>query len=169
MAEDGKSHLYDPKSVYQTAKIQNFSIMQAKPQKIIKLANRSRKNRVFFDQLIRMLAVELHLGSDELNRFHLMPVYVCHSHARETAHSEHYIQLNRDSGCLYQPLCEVLPAALIDQLEALLTDAPANLKGSKSKTLIGDYLKQHTDLTDCHLSALNEMRLFTDPAGVASH
>ena len=92
MAEDGKSHLYDPKSVYQTAKIQNFSIMQAKPQKIIKLANRSRKNRVFFDQLIRMLAVELHLGSDELNRFHLMPVYVCHSHARETAHSEHYIQ-----------------------------------------------------------------------------
>ena len=143
--------------------------MQQKTKKIIKLANRSRKDRIFFDQLIRMLAVELHLGSDELNRFHLMPVYVCHSHARETAHSEHYTQLNRNSGCSYKPLCEVLPAALIDQLEALLADAPANLKGSNSRKLIADYLKQRTDLTDCHLSALNEMRLFTDPAGVTSH
>lgn len=129
-----------------------------KPKKIIKLANRSRKNRIFFDNLIRELAICLNTGDTSLNRELLSPTYVNHSHANAVDNKETYFRITRDSGMLMKPLGDILPCKLLDQLDAMLASAPACLKRSNSRSLIGDYLIQSTDLNDCHLSALNEMQ-----------
>ena len=126
--------------------------------KIIKLANRSRKNRIFFDHLIRELAICLNVGDTSINRKQLAPSYVNHSLAGTVAEDENYFQLNRDTGCLFQPLENILPVAILDALDAMLQQAPPELKGSCSRKLITDYLTQCTDLTDCHYSALNMMQ-----------
>lgn len=124
----------------------------------IKLANRSRTNRMFFDHLIRELAVCLNVGDTALNREQLVPTYVNHAQARELVEDENYIQITRDTGCLYQPLAQILPCKLLDQIDEMLQQAPHNLKGSNSRKLITDYLSSCTDLTDCHYSAMNLMQ-----------
>lgn len=126
--------------------------------KIIRLANRSRKNRIFFDHLIRELAICLNLGDTSLNREELVPTYCNHSQAGKVAFDENYIQLNRDTGCLFLPLVNVLPGSVLDTLDEMLLQAPPELKGCRSRKLITEYLSQHTDLTDCHYSALNQMQ-----------
>ena len=125
---------------------------------MIKLANRSRKNRVFFDNLIRELAICLNTGDTYLNRELLSPVYVNHAHAGAKAGEETYSQVNCSSGTMFKPLRDILPAKLLDDLDAMLANAPACLKQCDSRPPIGNYIKQCTDLTDCHLSALNEMQ-----------
>ena len=124
----------------------------------IKLANRSRTNRMFFDHLIRELAICINVGDMALNREQLVPTYVKHSQARELVENEYYIQITRDTGCLYQPLGQILPSKLLDQIDKMLQQAPHHLKGSHSRKLITDYLSSCTDLTDCHYSALNLMQ-----------
>ena len=113
---------------------------------------------MFFDHLIRELAVCLNVGDTALNREQLVPTYVKHSQARELVEDENYIQITRDTGCLYQPLGQILPSKLLDQIDEMLRQAPHNLKGSHSRKLITDYLSSCTDLTDCHYSAMNLMQ-----------
>ena len=126
--------------------------------KTIPLANRSRKNRIFFDHLIRELAICLNVGDTSLDREVLVPTYVNHLHAGMVAKDEYYIQPNRDTGCLFLPLGDVLPSSLLDRLDEMLANAPANLKRCGSRKLITDYLSQCTDLTQCHYSAMNQMQ-----------
>lgn len=125
---------------------------------MIKLANRSRRDRVFFDMLIRELAICLNTGDTSINRELLSPVYVNHAHAGAAADDETYFQITRNSGIQFKPLCDILPDKLLGKLDHMLANAPACLKQSDSRQLIGDYIKQCTDLTDCHLSALNGMQ-----------
>lgn len=126
--------------------------------KIIKLANRSRKNRIFFDHLIRELAICLNEGDTSINRGQMAPTYVNHSMAGTVTDDENYIQLNRDTGCLFQQIEKILPVSILDALDDMLWQAPPELKGSCSRKLITKYLTQCTDLTDCHYSALNMMQ-----------
>lgn len=126
--------------------------------KTIKLANRSRKNRIFFDHLIRELAISLNLGDDSLNRKQLVPTYVSHEYSGKDSDCGNYIQLNSKTGCLYVPLSDVLPASLLDSIDDMLRHAPLELKGSGSRKLITAYLSKCTDLNDCHYSALNSMQ-----------
>ena len=124
----------------------------------LKLSARSRRNRMFFDNLIRELAICLNVGDTALNREELFPTYVNHAQAGELVNDEYYIQINRDTGCLFRPLAELLPNKTLDDLDALLAEAPPELKHCGSRRMITDYLSQRTDLADCHFSALNEMQ-----------
>ena len=126
--------------------------------KIIRLANRSRKNRIFFDHLIRELAICLNVGDTSLDREVLVPTYVNHSMAGKVRNNEYYCQITRDDGILFLPLYDILPSDLLDRLDEMLANAPANLKRCGSRKLITDYLSQCTDLTQCHYSALNQMQ-----------
>lgn len=126
----------------------------------IKLANRSRKNRVLFDFLVLELVVEINLGTISLNRDLLIPTYVNHAHAGSLSEADNYVQLNRDTGCQFVPQGEALPSNLLAALDKMLREAPAKLKGCRSRKMITDYLRQHTDLTDCHFTALNKMQSF---------
>ena len=58
----------------------------------IKLANRSRRNRVFFDDFIREMAICLNVGEAALNREQLFPTYVNHAQADLTdSHAKVYL------------------------------------------------------------------------------
>ena len=122
----------------------------------LQLANRSRKNRIFYDFLILDLAINLNCGERQLNRDLLVPTYVNHAHASDLRDDENYIQLGRDNGCLYHPYREILSRKMLDCLDAVLAEAPPELYHCGSRKMITDYLRQHTDLTDCHFVALNQ-------------
>lgn len=124
--------------------------------KKIALANRSRKNRVFYDFLIRDLVVNLNCGEKQLNRDLLVPSYASHAHAANL-NAENYCKVTRDTGCFYKPYTEILSKVILDQLDALLAEAPSELNHCGCRKMITDYLRQRTDLTDCHFSALNPM------------
>lgn len=121
----------------------------------LQLANRSRKNRIFYDFLILDLAVNLNLGEKQLNRDLLVPTYANHAHA-VNLNDENYCQITRDSGCLYRPYREILSSKMLDQLDAILAEAPPELNRCGSRKMITDYLSFRTDLTDCHYAALNQ-------------
>lgn len=122
----------------------------------LKLANRSRKNRIFYDFLILYLAVELNLGTKAINRDELMPTYVSHAHAGDVRNDEYYVQITRNSGCIYRPCHEILSKKMLDQLDAILAEAPLELNHCGSRKMITDYLSLRTDLTDCHFVVLNQ-------------
>lgn len=128
---------------------------------MIKLANRSRKNRVLFDFLVLELVVEINLGTTSLDRDLLIPTYVNHEHAGNLSEADNYVQLNRDTGCQFVPQGEALPSNLLADLDKMLRKAPPELKGCRSRKMITDYIRQHTDLTDCHFTALNQMASFS--------
>lgn len=124
---------------------------------ILKLSNRSRKNRIFYDFLILDLAISLNGGEKQLNRALLAPTYVNHAHAANL-NDGCYCQVTRDSGCFYRPYHEILSKKMLDQLDVILADAPPELYRCGSRKMITDYLSLRTDLTDCHFVALNEMQ-----------
>lgn len=125
--------------------------------KIIPLANQSRKNRVFFDNLVKELAICLNTGAESVNRDLQLPVYICHSHAGQLANGDEYFQITRDSGMTFKPIGEVLGKTTLDAIDHMLREAPPLIRHSNNRTLITNHLSAFTDLTDCHFTALNEM------------
>lgn len=103
------------------------------------------------------MVVEINLGTKKLDRELLIPSYVNHMHAGNLGNDEYYCQLSRDTGCWFVPQGQALPKQLLDQLDDLLRQAPSELKGCCSRKIITDYIRHHTDLTDCHFTALNQM------------
>lgn len=131
--------------------------MQQKTKKIIKLADKSRKNRILYDFLVLELVVETNLGTRHLDRDLLVPSYLNHQHAGKAQENEYYCKITRDDGCIFVPQGQAFPKQLLDQLDDLLRQAPPELKGCRSRKMITDYIRHHTDLTDCHFTALNQM------------
>ena len=136
--------------------------MQQKKQKIIKLSNRSRKNRMFFDNLVRELAICIKCGDLTLNRDIELPSY----RGKQTrCRDPKAVSLTKTEAVGFDTPRRMLPEATLDAIDLMLSDAPRHLRYYKSREDIADYIKQRTDLTDCHLTALNEMQLFFEPAG----
>lgn len=105
---------------------------------IIRLQQKSRGNRRFFDALVRLLAVELALGGREVSPRLILP-------------SWRYFKVCGELG----PWAEVgmeLPAKTVAALTAMLREeGPARTVADAREILL-----RRTDLTDCHLAALNE-------------
>ena len=121
---------------------------------IIKLANRSRSNRNFYDSLIRVIAVEINIGSTSLNRdmelWSYRPVY--------DMTAEDFGSNVEKRG--WDTPRQMLPAKTLDAIDAMLVEAAQQgLEGCCDKPRIMAFIKEHTDLTDCHLTALNELVL----------
>jgi len=125
--------------------------------KKIALADKSRKNRVFFDNLIREIVICLNCGDTVINRELELPVYACHKYARTANGDDKYFQITRDSGMFFKPLGEVLSEKYLDSIDQMLREAPSELKLCGKRALITSYISEVTDLTDCHFSALNQM------------
>ena len=125
---------------------------------MIKLANKSRNNRMFVDQLIRELAICINTGDKEINREMLMPSYKSHKeNVNIYADNELYQQITRDSGCLWTPLSECLSKKTLDELDLMLQRAPHELTRCNSRSKIQDFIMEYTDLVDCHFDSLNYM------------
>lgn len=125
----------------------------------VRLQNTSRKNRMFFDSLIRELAICVYLGDTSLNRSLELPSY--RGPHNFDAPGTVYIGNNHAAvgfdtpGGLLSPRC-------LAGLDAMLAAAEAGgLKGC-TEAECRAFLLASTDLTDCHLSALNEMSIFDE-------
>ena len=76
------------------------------------------------------------------------------------------ISLTKTEAMSFDTPREMLPKATLDAIDLLLSEAPCRLMRSKTVKPIADYIMLRTDLTDCHLSALNEIQRFqSDPEG----
>lgn len=126
---------------------------------VIKLANRSRKNRSFFDSLIRVLAVEINIGSDSLNRDLMLASY----RPPQDMSAENIGSRVEKRG--WDTPRDMLPKATLDAIDDMLAEARRQgLEGCCDKVRIAQFIIGHTDLTDCHTTALNEMELHRKPA-----
>lgn len=108
---------------------------------------------MFYDSLIKDIAICLNTGEKELNRFLLHPSYRSPlKNDRETlSFGNSHQQIGFDSAI------SMLPVKVLDAIDDMLADAPHDLCGSCSAIKIRDYIKACTDLTDCHCSTLNTM------------
>ena len=114
--------------------------------KKIALANKSRSNREFFDWLIRVLAVELNVGGKELSANLIIPSYSA---------KILYCDPDGKAWC-FAKVSDYLSKKTINELNNMLKSAALKNEGLFK---IRDYLLENTDLTDCHLTALNDFRL----------
>ena len=123
----------------------------------IKLANRSSKNRMFYDNLIKEIAICLHCGDRILNRELQLPSY---RGTNTRLKDKEAISLTKNEAMGFDTPRDMLPVATLDQIDRMLSEAPCRLMRCKSREPITEYIKQRTDLTDCHLTALNELQRF---------
>ena len=134
--------------------------------KKILMQNKSRKNRIFYDFFIRYLYCLLFNGETKLDIDMLVPTYVSQMRAKRFIDTEYYRenyhQLNRDTGELLVPMRTLLTTKLINELTTFLEQAPPHLKFCRDKCKFDEYFFQRTDLTDCHLSAVNEDMMMFD-------
>lgn len=119
---------------------------------------------MFFDQLIKELAICLNTGEKSLNRLLFMPVYKNHSaNANVYQDNEYYQQVSRDSGCLWTPLKECLSSKVLNALDNMLGNAPDDLIRCNSRSKIQNYIMKYTDLVDCHFESMNYMQSINRP------
>lgn len=118
----------------------------------INLANKSRANRMFFDNLIKEIAICINVGDMAINRDLELPSY----RGKSRRKGNDVVDIGNKSQAIgFDTPAGMLSGKCIDAIDEMLRTA--NLKGCNSRQQISDFIKQHTDLTDCHLCALNGM------------
>ena len=124
-------------------------------EKIIKLASRSRKNRMFYDNLIMEMAICINCGDTTIYRDLEMPSY----RGMGTRKCGEGIDMGNHQAMGFDTPATMLPKQTLDRIDNMLQEAKQQgLNGCNSQRRIADFIMQHTDLTDCHLTALNQMR-----------
>lgn len=112
---------------------------------------------MFFDELIRLIAVEINIGSTCLNRDLMLPSY---RGINTRLSDEGNIPISKTEAMGFNTPRELLTPKTLDQIDGLLAEAcHKQLEGLCSILSIMDFLKEHTDLTDCHLTAINNLEL----------
>ena len=119
------------------------------------IENATRKNRIFYDMLIRELIIDLAYGYKSISRDMLLPSYVNHKACVNHADDDNYFQLNRDTGCTFKPIKDVVSKRNLDAIDEML--AAANIAPTKNLEVLKQYLKDHLQLSDSTLSAANGM------------
>jgi len=110
---------------------------------------------MFFDNLIKEMAICIHVGDTRINRELELPSY----RGRNRRLDDDVV----DFGNNHQAIGFDTPAGLLskqtlDAIDAMLELAAAEgLTGCASRQRIAGFIIQHSDLTDCHLVTLNEM------------
>lgn len=124
----------------------------------MKFQRKASDNRVFYDNLIRVLFVELNLGGTELNPDLILPTY----HAMADPAVLRELGERQPHWCT---IAHIIGQRGIDFFDQLLRNAPADLKGCRDLTKIRGYLKSATDFTDCQLTAANALTGFDKKNG----
>lgn len=109
---------------------------------------RAADNRIFFDSLIRLLFVEINLGSKEINPYLILPSY----------HSQNDPFVEKELGEKQSHYCTIVHLIKqkgVDFFNNLLSNAPKELIGCRSIPKINRYIKDNTDFSYCQLSAAN--------------
>lgn len=122
---------------------------------MIRLANRSRCNRMFFDNLLKEIAICINTGAKAINHDIELPSYRGMSRRKE----EGVIDMGDNHQAIgFDTPSQMLSRGTLRAVDAMVAEAASlGLAGCGSLQKISDYIKSKTDLTDCHLCALNEM------------
>lgn len=122
---------------------------------MIRLANRSRCNRMFFDNLLKEIAICINTGAKAINHDIELPSYRGMSRRKE----EGVIDMGDNHQAIgFDTPSQMLSRGTLRAVDAMVAEAASlGLAGCGSRQKISDYIKSKTDLTDCHLCALNEM------------
>ena len=113
----------------------------------IKLANRSRSNRMFYDNLIKEIAICINVGDTAINRELELPSY----RPMQGKSKDDIIHNSKTSVIGFDTPATMLPASVLDRIDGMLQEATRqNLTHYNSRRRISDIIKIHTDLTDCH-------------------
>lgn len=122
---------------------------------MIRLANKSRKNRMFFDNFIKEIAICINVGTTSLNRDLELPSYRGIHRRKE----EGVIDIGNNHQAIgFDTPAQIFSPTILSAIDRMLEQAKLHgLTGCNSRRLISDYIMRYTDLTECHLSALNEM------------
>ena len=122
---------------------------------MIRLANKSRSNRMFFDNLIKEMAICINCGYTSINREIELPSYRGIHRRKEEG--------TIDTGNNHQAIgfdtpSKMLSLSTLNSIDYMLEEAKSKgMAGCNSRRMISAFIIAHTDLTDCHLCALNEM------------
>lgn len=113
---------------------------------MIKLQNTSRRNREFMDSFLRYLAVEMNIGSTEINGDLLLNSY--------TPKFEF-------DGKLYNwaSINQILSKRAIKGINDMLCLAKTENIRNGGIYRFREFIMDNTDLNDCHLTALNDFNL----------
>ena len=122
---------------------------------MIRLANRSRCNRMFFDNLLKEIAICINTGAKGINHDIELPSYRGVSRRKE----EGVIDMGDNHQAIgFDTPSQMLSRGTLRAVDAMVAEAASlGLAGCGSRQMISDYIESKTDLTDCHLCALNEM------------
>ena len=125
--------------------------------KILKLANASRRNRLFFDNLFREIAICIHTGDTEINRDIELPSY----RGRGRRLERDVIPISKDEAMGFDTPRSLLSATVLGNIDRLLHKArESGLNRCRDRIRVSTFIIAHSDLTDCHLTALNEMTIY---------
>lgn len=121
---------------------------------IIRLANRSRSNRMFYDNLIKEIAICINVGDVKINRdIELFSYRGLQRRRREDAFG-----ISKTEAVGFDTPAGMLPVSVLDSIDLMLSSAKAaGLSHCNSRSVISNFIKMMTDLNDCHLCALNDM------------
>lgn len=122
---------------------------------MIKIANKCRSNRMFFDNLIKEIAICINVGDTEINRELELPSY----RGIKGRSGDSLCFGSKVSAIGFDTPSDMLSGKCLDAIDRMLRDAKQ--KGINTKQQIAELIKEHTDLTDCHLCALNGMMSLT--------
>ena len=125
--------------------------------KIIHLAAKSRKNRMFFDNVIKDIAICINIGQESIDPDLDMglPSY----RGRNRRNEEGVTDIgNNHQAVGFDTMRQMLSPATVRAINDMLSLAKAEgLANCCDRRKISDFIQTHTDLTDCHLCTLNEM------------
>jgi hypothetical protein len=109
---------------------------------------------MFYDSLIKDIAVCINVGDTRINRDLEHPSY----RGIQRRKQEGTISQSNVSAIGFDTPDRMLPSSVLNNIDDMLQEAKRkNLTGCNSRRQISDFIMQHTDLTDCHLCALNDM------------
>ena len=110
---------------------------------------------MFFDNFIKEIAICMNVGDTKVNRDLELPSYRGFQRRKE----KDVIDMGDNHQAIgFDTPAQMLSPTILTAIDKMLEKAKYDgLKGCNSRLLITDYIKRHTDLTDCHLCALNEM------------
>lgn len=122
---------------------------------MIRLANRSRCNRMFFDNLLKEIAICINTGAKGINHDIELPSYRGISRRKE----EGVIDMGNNHQAIgFETPSKMLSLSTLNSIDYMLEEASSKgMAGCNSRRMISDFIIAHSDLTDCHLCALNEM------------
>ena len=109
---------------------------------------------MFYDNFIKEIAICINVGDTRVSRDIELPSYRSIQHRSKGC----LVHNSKVSAIGFDTPSQLLPSSVLDRIDEMLQEAAEQgLTHCGSRGIISDFIMSYTDLTECHLCALNEM------------